>query len=346
MCNIAGYIGTKDAAQVLLDMMKREEGFAGGYYTGLATLDGGRIHYAKLTGDTDKLIAETDAKNLPGKMGIIHSRSKSGGGDEWAHPFVGLYNGEPELAYVANGYNGFFETNLEKNNALSEQMLQEGYQMLSRIPENKNKAYPTLSDGSAVHMSDTMCQLIYKNVLSGIKIDRAMEKAFCTMPGEIVGLSVSITQPYAIGWSRINMPMFIAFAPHGAYLASTPHAFPEDAGQPQLLPAFSSGLVFANGFTTSPYAENPAKVAEITAKVTAEGYTEVVKALSEEPKTLGALLKVVKPLFEEADILQTYPLVYSILYSLKKEGKLEIITETVPGAFDGITAPQFKMKLK
>ena len=31
MCNIAGYVGTKRAAPILLEMMKKEEGFAGGY---------------------------------------------------------------------------------------------------------------------------------------------------------------------------------------------------------------------------------------------------------------------------------------------------------------------------
>ena len=33
MCNLAGYIGRDSAAQVLLDMIERQEGFAGGYYT-------------------------------------------------------------------------------------------------------------------------------------------------------------------------------------------------------------------------------------------------------------------------------------------------------------------------
>ena len=346
MCNIAGYIGTKDAAPVLLDMMKREEGFAGGYYTGLATLDGGKIHYAKLTGDTDKLIKDTDAKNLPGKMGIIHRRSKSGGGDEWAHPFVGIKNGKTELAYIANGNNGFFETNMATNVALSEQLLSEGFEMLSLLPENVNKDYPTLSDGSAVHMSDTMCQLIYKNVLSGDKLDKAMEKAYCAMPGEIVGLAISLAQPDAIGWTRINMPVFIAFAPHGAYLASTPHAFPEDAGEPQLLPAFASGLVYADSFTTVTYPEKPAKVAEITARVMAEAYNEIVKATSQEPQSMLPLLDLVTPIFDKADILQTYPLVYSVLYSLKNEGRLEIQTDMLPGAFENLTAPKFKMRLR
>ena len=40
MCNIAGYIGKKNAAPILFEMMKKQEGFGGGYYTGITTHDG------------------------------------------------------------------------------------------------------------------------------------------------------------------------------------------------------------------------------------------------------------------------------------------------------------------
>ncbi|MBQ2273110.1 MAG: glutamine--fructose-6-phosphate aminotransferase, partial [Clostridia bacterium] len=92
MCNIAGCVGSRRAAPILLEMLRRQEGFAGGYYTGIATIHEGRIYSAKLTGDVSKLISDTDAADLPGTIGIIHSRSKSGGGDPWAHPFLGYRN--------------------------------------------------------------------------------------------------------------------------------------------------------------------------------------------------------------------------------------------------------------
>ena len=105
MCNIAGYVGNgkKEAAPILLEMLRAQEGYAGGYYTGIATIHEGKMYYAKLTGDVQRLIDETDAASLPGSIGIIHSRSKSGGSDEWAHPFVGSRDGEAKIAYVANG---------------------------------------------------------------------------------------------------------------------------------------------------------------------------------------------------------------------------------------------------
>ena len=100
MCNIAGYIGKRDAAPILTEMMKKQEGFGGGYYTGITTHDGTKLHTAKVIGDMDNFLKETDGYHFPGKMGFLHSRSNSGGDREWGHPFT---NAEGTLSYIANG---------------------------------------------------------------------------------------------------------------------------------------------------------------------------------------------------------------------------------------------------
>lgn len=74
MC-ILGYNGTKPAAPLLIEMLRRTEGMDAGCYTGIATLHEGKIHYRKLAGNLDRLLAETDAIELPGSIGIIHSRT-------------------------------------------------------------------------------------------------------------------------------------------------------------------------------------------------------------------------------------------------------------------------------
>jgi hypothetical protein len=65
---LAGYIGDKPAAPILLEMLEEQEGLAGGYYTGLATLDAGRLHFRKVVGDAARLKAETDALSLPRRV--------------------------------------------------------------------------------------------------------------------------------------------------------------------------------------------------------------------------------------------------------------------------------------
>ena len=343
MCNIAGYVGSRRAAPIIMEMLRREEGFAGGYYSGLATMQGGAIFHEKLTGDTDYLINNKPALACPGNIGIAHSRSKSGGGDEWAHPFVGMSGGCSRIAYVANGSLGCFAERIDEFSRLSAALDEAGYEFTSRNYEIETKKYPTLADGSAVHMSDVMCQLILRNLDGGMDSVCAMESAFCEMPSEIVGLLLNLSEPDSIAYSRVNMPMFLAFAPHGAYLASTPLAFPEDAGEPILLPAGSSGRVFADRIESVNYKKRPASIAPIDAALIGKAYLKACEVLAESQKSFSELCREIAPLFEEADCNPRAALAYQILYSLAREGKLSIKEKRVPGARDDLDAPKLYM---
>ena len=48
MCNMAGYVGERKAAPILIDMLRAQEALNGGYYTGIATIYEGKIYYRKL----------------------------------------------------------------------------------------------------------------------------------------------------------------------------------------------------------------------------------------------------------------------------------------------------------
>ncbi len=343
MCNIAGYVGSRRAAPIIMEMLRREEGFAGGYYSGLATMCDGKIFSEKLTGDVTRLVSATRALECPGNIGIAHSRSKSGGGDEWAHPFLGLRDGEARIAYVANGSLGCFAERLPEFSNLTLRLADGGYTYLSRTFGVETNRYPTLADGSAVHMSDTMCQLILRNLVSGMDSVAAMEAAFCEMPSEIVGLLLNLTEPDSIAFSRINMPMFLAFSEHGAYLASTPLAFPEDAGEPILLPAGSSGRVFADRFEAKKYQNRPASIAPIDSALLAKAYAKIREVLSTAEKTFSELCREVTPFFEQADCQPKAALTYQILYALKRENALALTEKRVPGARNDLDAPKLYM---
>ena len=99
MCNIAGYTGTRRAAPILIDMIRREQFIDGGLSTGIATIHEGKVYSAKILGDVDELLRTTDALNFPGTCGIIHSRP---GGDflSHAHPFL---SEDKDCAVVLNG---------------------------------------------------------------------------------------------------------------------------------------------------------------------------------------------------------------------------------------------------
>ena len=344
MCNIAGYAGTRPAAPILLEMLRRQEGLCGGYYSGIATIHEGKIYYAKLTGDVPRLEALTNAASLPGTVGIIHSRSNSGGGDNWSHPFVSLREGEVRQAYVANGAAGFFTPRRPQSAALTEKLLALGYGMDSREPVAID-GYPALSDGSGVHMSDAMCQLISRNIDSGLPMDTAMAEAFLEMPSEIVGLLLSVTDPQGIAWSRVNMPMMLAFCDHGAYLASSAMGIPKDAREAIPLPPCASGVVYKDSYTMKPYKSGPCTVAPVTARVRKQAYDAICEALKESPKTIGPLQDVVEPLFDKADCVPVTLVVYDVLLALQAEGILQQKTDRLPGAREDLDAPKISFWL-
>ena len=342
MCNIAGYVGERDAAPILIEMIKTQEGYAGGYYTGIATLHEGKLYYEKLTGDTDHLLSLTKAAKLPGRIGIIHSRSKSGGGDEWAHPFIGSQNAAPFCAYVANGSVGYYKERIGEFNAIAQALVDEGYPLACM--QKDPPAYVQLKDGSSAHMSDIMCQLILRRMQKGAEPANAMEGAFCEMPSEIVGLLLTLDKPDCITYARFNMPMSVGFAPHGAYLSSSPHAIPADAGEPTLLLANSCGYIYRDRFCTVPMQAPPTRVLPITAERSTRVYNAVKEALTAREMTFGELKKqVVTPLFGEEGIWQVAALTYQVLLSLRQQGLLKERIEAYPGVFPGLTAPKVKL---
>ena len=346
MCNIAGYVGNRDAAPILIEMIRKQEGLAGGFYTGIATIHEGKIYHAKLTGDLDRLLSLTEAAKLPGKIGIIHSRSRSGGGDKWSHPFMHYdADGLATEAYVANGSAGIFNEKFnarENSKRIAQELADNGYPMPDRDKVEDN-IYTTLEDGMAVHMSDVMCQLIARNIAEGDDSALAMKNAFCEMPAEIVGLLLS---PDAISYSRFNFPMSVAFSSHGAYLASASFAIPSDAGAHAILPASSYGKVYADHFETFMMKDPPLEVGEIDISTASEIYPVIYQMLKSEPRRIKELRMKVSELLPDAPLKQPYVIVYEMLGALLKRGELLQITKRVESDFEGIDAPRFFYQIK
>jgi len=345
MCNIAGYVGDREAAPILIEMMRREEGFSGGYYTGLATVGSGRIHMEKKTGDLAYLLENTPAAELPGNVGIIHSRSDSGGGDEWAHPFLDGFHKEPGLAYVANGYAGCCAGRREESIRVATELIRQDCRLDSRI-EGVPGAYTDMPDGSSLHMSDVMCQVISRNVIAGMPVDKAMDRAFCDVPSQIVGLVIHKDHPGRIFFCRYDFPMFAAFSGHGAYLSSTPLAFPEDAEKIVPIPSCTCGYLTKDSLTVSPMSNPAFTVMEENEKLLTDAYTAIEKALSEKRMGFDDVSHIVKAMMTGADCGPYIHIAHKVLWTLKKLGRLEITSETVKGAKEGLTAPKTLLKIK
>jgi glucosamine--fructose-6-phosphate aminotransferase (isomerizing) len=335
MCNIAGYVGTEPAAPILLDLIERQEGLAGGYYTGLATVHEGTLHYRKVVGDLAHLRASTDAADLPGTIGIVHSRSNSGGDHEWSHPFVGC---DDRLAYVANGSTGKWKD--DPRLPAGAQRLADAGHVFKSAHEGAVGGYPMLRDGTCVHMSDVMAHAIGDALDASGDPEQAIRSAFLELPSEIVGLYVTVSEPDRIFGARWNLPMCAARDASGTYLASSPQAFARDVAQWIRIPPGSVFSVSADRLCLSPLGPPAAEITDDISRGLARQV--ILEALAGgDALAVGQMMERTTPLSAREELVVRYDPVYETLDELEREGLITRDIERSAGAGDGLSAPRF-----
>ncbi|HZG38884.1 MAG TPA: glutamine--fructose-6-phosphate aminotransferase, partial [Nodosilinea sp.] len=122
MCGIVGYIGTRPAADILMDGLRKLE-YRGYDSAGLATVYEGELHCVRAKGKLQNLQDKLDGQANPARLGIGHTR--------WAtHGKPEEYNAHPHrdatgrLAVVQNGI-------IENYRELRETLKAQGYQFVS-----------------------------------------------------------------------------------------------------------------------------------------------------------------------------------------------------------------------
>ncbi|MCQ2445395.1 MAG: hypothetical protein MJ141_00730 [Clostridia bacterium] len=341
MCNICGYSGSRRAAPILIDMMKKQEGFWGGYYIGLSTMDeNGTIYTRKVLGNLKDLLRDTDAADLPGTIGIMHTRTPSGGGREWSYPFVST---DGKLSFVENGSLGRFEGKTDFVPA-AVSLLEKGHVLTSQT-KGETKGYPLLPDGSSMHYSDIQCHLVEENMRSGLDPLAALMKTLADYPCEDVMVMIASGHPDTLFATRACEPMFIARAEGEVFLATSPEAFPETeySGVDQL-PANSGSAITPAGLEMRFLVSDKIKVALLTEDIASKGLSLVEKALDEgKALTVADIFTMVGPLFPGDGIPQASVLSYQIIHALLLEKKARVEVSSVPGMVEGLTAPVYKL---
>lgn len=338
MCVIAGYAGSRLAAPVVIEMIERQEGLAGGYYAGLAVTEPGSLHWRKVVGLMEDLRKKTDAATLPGCVGIAHSRSKSGGDVEWGHPFVACFE---SVAYVANGSAGVWQDHASRA-VIPSRLAREGH-VYHAISERRVGKYPTLDDGRSVHMSDVMAHLVEDNLRRKRDPEKAIAEAMIAMPSEVVGLFISPDYPDAVYGARWNMPACVGMDDDGAYVASSPEGFPSSVRWWTWIAPCSSFTVSKNRLNVSPMGPPSQAIVDDVDRGAARA--AILEALSPgEPLGVGSLLKVVEPLSPSPAPKVRYDPVYDVLYALMRSGQIVREAVRVPGAAEGIDGLRFMHK--
>ena len=354
MCNIAGYTGPKRASPVLLEMIRREEMWDGNQSTGIATVSGGKIFCEKTVGNSDVLLSTTDAENLPGNTGIIHSRP-TGNFTSHAHPFC---DSEKLLACVYNGISRDVVCDAinDNYNRILSYLKDKGYSFSSETDGFEGDELVSFyGEGSArervVHISELRALYTAQRISEGVSVPQALADASSEMPGDIVSVMLHKNTPDTIFVCRITRPMVAAVCEGETYIATTRFAFPDDI-KPVYVTEIPCGAVCeitAGGIKITPAKLSSVATQQITPYIYKTAYDRILELLTQRKGHLSDFDLIenefytnwrdvwsdppVDCRFKSPDgCLKPYAhLVYEVLYDLYSQGRLNICEGMVNG---------------
>lgn len=325
MCNIAGYIGNRRAAPILIEMMQREEGLYAGHYTGISTIYEGKIYTEKVVGSVERLLRRTNAMDLPGNIGIIHGRTPGPGDREWAHPFM---SNDGRIAICENGAIGKYEET-QHFDAVLERLRKEGVHYDSLAPDDGK--YRKVDDTHIAHGSDVMTQFFRSLMKSdGLSLSRAMEKAMEDFAEEIVVLGLDREDPEAISFLRVNCPMMVSRNANEVYLATSAIAFPEGQTEATVLPPSSSGRITVEETQIHHFQMcKPIEPTDPKMMIKYEKLLEEMVRNSPAPLKFSKLMVRAGEFYPEDKVLQRAQWAYEIIWKWHNEGRLVLTPYTV-----------------
>jgi len=191
MCGIVGYIGSKNAAEVILDGLKRLE-YRGYDSAGIAVISAGRIELRRSVGKLNELAKVLEKNGLEGCTGIGHTRWATHGkpSEENAHPHTDCKN---KIVVVHNG-------------------IIENYQELKKSLSASGHIFKSETD------TETVAHLVEKyfsgNLLS------AVQKALRDVRGAYALGIISSDDPDRIIAARKDAPLIIGVGKGENFIAS------------------------------------------------------------------------------------------------------------------------------
>ncbi len=191
MCGIIGYIGHREAIPVLLNGLKRME-YRGYDSAGIALLHNGRLNMTKVAGKIARLTAQLDGQELPGQIGLGHTR--------WAT------HGEPTRL------NAHPHTDCSGNIVIIHNGIIENYHTLKTELTAKGHTFQTDTD------SEVLAHLI-EELYEG-DIEHAVRLALSQVKGAYGLVVLTGYEPDRLIAARLGSPLIIGLGEGENFIAS------------------------------------------------------------------------------------------------------------------------------
>ena len=191
MCGIVGYIGTKNAAEVILDGLKRLE-YRGYDSAGIAVIAGKKLDIRRSVGKLGQLAKALESSKLEGTTGIGHTRWATHGkpSEENAHPHTDC---KGRLVVVHNGI-------IENYQELKKQLITSGHVFKSETD------------------TETLAHLVEKN-FSGDLLE-AVKKTLKEVRGAYALGVISVDDPGRMIAARKDAPLIVGIGANENFVAS------------------------------------------------------------------------------------------------------------------------------
>lgn len=193
MCGIAGYVGPKNALNVVFDQLKRLE-YRGYDSAGIAYPENGHISIIKKAGKLTELASVLQAEPRDARYAIGHSRWATHGAptDENAHPH---FDAHEDVAII---HNGIIENYLDLKNGL----LARGHQFKSQTD------------------TEVAAHVVGEEVQAGFSLEDAVRRAVKQFRGAYALVVISRKEPGKIVAVRNASPLVVGFGAGENMLAS------------------------------------------------------------------------------------------------------------------------------
>lgn len=272
MCGIVGYVGQKQALEVVVAGLRRLE-YRGYDSAGVAVVADGRLETRKKAGKLANLESLLGEDPLPDSTtGIGHTRWATHGGptDSNAHPHV---SADGRIAVIHNGI-------IENFAILRDELTSQGVHLASEtdtevVAHLLAQALPAVSNS----------------------LPTAMQAVCSRLEGAFTLVAIDCTQPDLVVGARRNSPLVVGLGEGENFLASDVAAFVEhtrealELGQDQIVVLRPDG-VDVTDFSGNPVAATPFTVTWDASAAEKGGFDLfMLKEIAEQPKAVADSLR-------------------------------------------------------
>ncbi len=177
MCGIVGYVGTRQAAPIILDGLKQLE-YRGYDSAGLAVLSNGQINIRRDVGKLHNLINLYNSDPVSGSIGIGHTRWATHGAPSQRNAHPHLSDGG-KVVVVQNGI-------VENFVALKEELMAEGVTFKSETD------------------TEVIVNLIERHLASDVSLEEAVRQTLKRLKGANVIVAMCLDEPDRIVAARMG----------------------------------------------------------------------------------------------------------------------------------------------